>query len=201
MITTTEEYYKELYRIQDENFPSQAILLPSDERVYDIDLNSRTVNVPEFLSIESDHKSETVYFKVDRFYDYMDLSNTACVIQYINADKEAHYYPVPFYDVTSCAQDDKLLFPWVIDGAATKTAGPVQFSIRFYRIDIANSHFIYNLTTKPATGKVLHGMKVEEFPPEDYEIALDRYLAIMQEIHDIKQKVADQLYWLTIEDA
>jgi hypothetical protein len=34
-------------------------------------------------------------------------------------------------------------------------------------------------------------MKVEEFPPEDYEIALDRYLAIMQEIHDIKQKVAD----------
>ncbi len=202
MITTTEEYYQELYRIQDNNFPSQAILLPSDERIYDIDLNSRTIEAPEFLSVATEHKSETIYFKIDRYNDYMDLTNTACVIQYVNADGEAHYYPVPYYDVTTFSKEDKLLFPWVIDGAATKAKGTVQFSIRFYRIDIANSQFIYNLTTRPAASKVLYGLHPGDkgFKPEDYEIAMDRYLTIMQEIHDIKQKVVDQLYWLTVEE-
>lgn len=200
MITTDKEYYKELYRIQDENFPTQAVLLPSEERIYDIDLSSRTIKAPEFLSTVTDHKSEVVYFKVDRFFDYMDLTNTACVIQYINADKESHYYPVPFYDVYTFAKEDKLLFPWVIDGAATQAAGPVKFSIRFYRIDDANTKFVYNLTTLPATSQVRYGIEAKnEFKPEDYEIAGDRFLLLQQELRKIEQKVIDQLYWLNAD--
>lgn len=112
MITTAEEYQKYLWQLQDQNKPVSAILLPSDENIYEINLNTRTINAPEFLSVRKDHAAETVYFLVDRFYDNMDLSQTACVIQYKNAAGEEHIFPVPFYDVTTFTtsiKDDFLL--------------------------------------------------------------------------------------------
>ena len=206
-ITTQEEYYQELYRIQDENFPVNAVLLPSDERIYKVNLNNRTVEVPEYLSVVKDHKAETVYFEMDRFLDYMDLTNLTCVIQYVNADNKSFYYPVPFYDVTTRSGydeqgnwKDKLLIPWVIDGNATVKKGPVMFSIRFYRIDPANRQFVYNLTTKPAKGQVLHGMDKTIFNPEEYEEAgKSLYLALEQEFADIKKKAIEKLYWIIAE--
>lgn len=203
MITTAEEYYQELYRIQDENFPVIAVLLPSDEKIYKVNLSNRTVEVPEYLSIVKDHKAETIYFEVDRFYEYMDLTNLACVIQYVNANNKSYYYPVKFYDVVSATGydengvwKDKILIPWVIDGAATEKAGVVQFSIRFYKIDEANHHFLYNLSTQPAKGKILHGMEIAKFSPEDQTLDMDLYLQLKQELKTIEDKVKDQLYWI-----
>jgi hypothetical protein len=80
MITTAEEYQKYLWQLQDQNRPVSAILLPSDENVYEIDLNKRTIKAPDFLSVKEDHAAETIYFLVDRFYDNMDLSTAACII-------------------------------------------------------------------------------------------------------------------------
>ena len=101
MITTAEEYQKYLWQLQDQNRPISAILLPSDENVYEIDLNKRTISAPDFLSIKEDHAAETIYFLVDRFYDNMDLSTAACIVQYKNANGEERFFPVPFYDVTT----------------------------------------------------------------------------------------------------
>ena len=64
MITTPKEYYDLLYRIQDENKPSLAVLLPSNEKIYEIDMNSRKIEAPKYLSVELDHRAETIYFKV-----------------------------------------------------------------------------------------------------------------------------------------
>lgn len=197
MITTANEYYATLAQIQDENFPVQAVLVPSDEKIYEIDLNTRSVSVPEFLSVETDHKSETVYFKIDRFCDYMDLSRTACVIQYINAKKESHYYPVPFYDCVTFNAENKMIIPWNIDGAATVAPGTVQFTIRFYKME--RGEFVYNLITRPAHGKILHGM-TGKFLPEDYQIASDVYLQIQEALLKLNQRVVAQLYWLTPEE-
>jgi hypothetical protein len=63
-----------------------------------------------------DHSSEIIYFKIDRFYDYMDLSTTACLIEYVNAKKETGLYAVPFYDIMSFQNEDKMLIPWCING-------------------------------------------------------------------------------------
>lgn len=105
MITTAEEYQKYLWQLQDQNKPVSAILLPSDENIYEINLNTRTINAPEFLSVRKDHAAETVYFLVDRYYDNMDLSRTSCVIQYKNAAGEERFFPVPFYDITTFTTD------------------------------------------------------------------------------------------------
>lgn len=99
MITTSEEYLNNLWKINDPNTPIRAILLPSDEIIYNIDLNTRTIETPASLSVQGDHIAETIYFLVDRMYGNMDLSNTTCVIQYINADNEEGFQVVPFYDI------------------------------------------------------------------------------------------------------
>jgi hypothetical protein len=115
MITNAVDYYKEIVKIKDANKPQYAILLPVDEKIYEIDLNKRTTSAPDFLAVDSDHYAETIYFKVDRFYDNMDLADTVCTIQYINNnddEDEGHIYLVPFFDILTYREDNKILFPW-----------------------------------------------------------------------------------------
>lgn len=106
MITTVEEYNAKLGLIQDANYPSQALLLPKDEFIYEIDLNTRTIQAPIFLGVEKDHTAETIYFITDRFFCGMDLANTSCLVQYVNALGEGRFFPVPFYDVTTYSGRD-----------------------------------------------------------------------------------------------
>ena len=107
MITTVEEYYKNLGLIQDANYPSQALLIPKDEFIYEIDLNTRTIKAPNYLGVEKDHVAETIFFITDRFFCGIDLANTSCLVQYVNAKGEGRFFPVPFYDVTTYSGRDE----------------------------------------------------------------------------------------------
>lgn len=98
---TAEEYYNYLFQMQSQNPPTIA-LIEKAHSPYPIDAATRTVKGPEFLSVERDHNSETLYFVIDRFVDYMDLAETCCIIQYTNlTTKKSYIYHVPFYDLTS----------------------------------------------------------------------------------------------------
>ena len=69
---------------------------------------------------------------------------------------------MPFYDITTCADEGKMIFPWCIDGVATEAAGQIQYSIRFYiteEVAEGKFKFLYNLNTIPTISKILHGMK------------------------------------------
>ena len=128
MITTPEEYFKNLWGIEIQepllddsgnevldgegnvvmvtknpynNKPLLSFILPSDEKTFDVDLASRTISVPTFLSVRKDHRAETVYFLVDRIFEYKDLATTSCLIEFINAEGKGGFYPVPFYDISS----------------------------------------------------------------------------------------------------
>lgn len=215
MITTPEEYAKYLWGIEIEepllddngnvqyddqgkiimhkvnpydNRPVLSIVLPSEEKTFDVDLNSRTISVPTFLSVSKDHRAETIYFLVDRYYEYKDLAQTSCMIEFINADGEGGFYLVPFYDITSYQgyidDDDieheaKMLVPWCIEGVATKGFGPVQFAIRFYELD-EDQHFIYNLRTQVATAQVLQGMDESEL---DAHLDTDLMANLLEQIN------------------
>jgi hypothetical protein len=161
MITTPQEYYAKLHLIQDTNKPTIAVLAPGDEKIYNIDLETRKMETPTFLSVEKDHLAETIYFTVDRYYDGIDLSETTCIVQYINANKEARIYAVPFFDITT--HEGKILFPWCIEGEATKAAGTVQYSFKFYHTFKGEKDevlFDFNLNTIPTSSKVLTGLDV-----------------------------------------
>ena len=166
MISTAEEYFANLFKIHGSlNIPSLAVLLPRSENIFKIDLDSRTVEAPEYLSVLDDHNSETIYFIMDRFFDNMDMSTTACVIQYINALGEGRLYVVPYYDIETYHATNQMLIPWCIEGEATKAAGEVTYSIRFFKIDITGKYVIYNLNTIPSVSKVLNGINVMDFVP------------------------------------
>jgi hypothetical protein len=166
MITSSRDYYNLYHRIQSENAPSLAILLPTDEKIYNIDLNTRMVEAPEYLGVELDHRAEVIYFKVNRFYDFYDLTQAVCVIQYINALGESRAYTVPYYDIDTLSghndsegeQNDVMLFPWIIDQETTKIKGPVYFNIKFYKLSDGGSRYLYNLTTLTAKSQILEGI-------------------------------------------
>jgi len=164
MITNMQEYYDKLFEIQSQNPPVIADL-PYAKTIYEIDAHSREVNSPKFLSVLKDHKSENIYFKIDRFVDYMDLSTTTCIIQY-KTKKGTGIYPVPFYDIRTLAEEDKMIIPWCIDGYATAASGKVEYAFKFYKIDRDGKVMLYTLNTIPTTGEVLYGMDVQS---EDFE--------------------------------
>lgn len=103
------------------------VALPYDEPIYKIDLNTRTIETPKFLSVLEDHNSEIIWFKVDRFYDDFDLYGCTCLIQYKNALKEQHVCMV-VPKVIKESNHDVLYIPWPISGAATKAAGKIEFA-------------------------------------------------------------------------
>lgn len=174
MMTERPEYLDLLYKIQDENKPSLAILLPGNEKIYNVDMASRKIEAPEYLSVETDHRSEVIYFRTGRYFDSIDLTNTICVVQYINANNEGRVYVVPYYDVDTLSETNEIIIPWEIDGEATKAAGDVKYSLRFYVLDSnkVDKKLVYNLSTVAATSKVLHGIQIN---PKELEMTDKEY--------------------------
>lgn len=182
------------------------------EPIYEVDLNKRSIEAPEFLSVELDHNAETIYFSVDRFFDNVDLSTVYCVIQYQNANpdkaKGGYIYPVPYFDITTKARENKMLFQWAIEGPATAFSGTVTFSIKFYRIAPkivyeadGSQHelmiYEYILNTQPQTSKVLYGLDVQA-TSENYYFEASEVEKIYQRIEEVRR--TNDLYWIVLSD-
>ena len=207
MKTASQEYYKLLHQIQDENAPSIAVLLPGTENIYNIDLNTRTIESPEFLSVSRDHRAETIYFKCPRYFDNIDLTNLVCVVEYINANGDGRVYAVPYYDVDSLSLIDEdeeiyepmILFPWCIDGEATKVAGEITYAIRFYELNGTGTNMVYNLNTLTAKSKVLHGIEVNNADFEDSEDESNYLATCLEQVMSYAKKASDRdLYWISL---
>ncbi len=213
-IIAEQDFLSQLYIIQSQNPPSY-VLFPDVKNIYDIDLNTRTITTPSLLSVTKDHKAETIYFRVDRYMDYMDLSNTTCIIQYVTPDKKMHIYAVPFFDIITERKNDKMIFPWCIDGIATQYSGIVSFSIRFFiatrEVVVVDDYIgeedateentevvynlIYNLTTLPAHSEVKDGMEVEGME-SDFDVsaaAVDYLLGLINQIN------REGVYWTILD--
>ena len=198
MKTESKEYYDLLYEIQDFNRPSLAVLLPGTEKIYEVDLNTRTIEAPEYLSVESDHRSEYIYFKTGRYYDNLDLSGAVCIVQYINALGEPRVFAVPYFDVDTLSDDNQMVFYWRIDQEVTKAPGDVEFSIRFYLLDenYVDKKLIFNLNTLPASSKVLTGI---DFDPEEFKPNEDWMADYLDQIAKAaKEAYEKDVYWVVI---
>lgn len=201
MITSAEEYISKLHLINSANTPTIAMLLPSTETIYEINLQDRTIKAPEYLSVQTDHFAETIYFKCERYFDNMDLTDTVCLVQYINknAKDDGHFYAVPFYDTghfqrVGTPEEDrgKILIPWCISGSATVAAGPITFAFHFYKLDIPGENIIYKLNTLPATSLILHGIDLNS-PTEEEQIVSNDYYQLVNRINKLESDY--QLYW------
>lgn len=195
MITTPEQYYAYLHQIQNDNPPSIA-LISGRENLYEINLEQRLINGPKFLSVEKDHAAETIYFLADRYYDYIDLKDMVCIIQYLDAKGNAKIYQVPFVDVQTYSSEKKMIIPWNITAGATFYAGPIEYSIKFYKINHLQGNeyeFIYNLNTQIAKSEVLRGMDAQQLNPGDFTLGASMYDDLVSRINDVVNR--QDLYW------
>lgn len=211
MITSNKEYNELLYVIDDPNNLTEEDIyyrIPSHETVYEVNLNTREIQIPEFLSVLEDHNSEVLWFKVDRFHDDVDLYGCTCWIQYTNAAKE-DFVSVSIPKVIKEYNHDVLYFPWPISGAATKKAGNVTFSFQFFKLDPDNKNKVfYSIHTKPATGKVLHGMHVEldkfleneNMNDANFNPQYSEFLKNYQQLTEAYTKLAGDynVYWIEV---
>lgn len=185
---------EQLYELQMTNAPSN-VFLPYAHNIYDIDLNTRTIHGPDLISVRRDHKSHVIYFKVDRYYDYMDLANTICVVEYIipgDISRVPHIYIVPFFDTSKFSYENKMIFPWSVGGAATVQDGTIEYAIRFYKIDGEgeNRKLVYNLNTLSTKSKILSSIEGDgEILKAEYDIPVEAYEEL------IHQVVNNKTYW------
>lgn len=180
-LTKIESYEDLLFQLQTyedeqgQRYPQLVHLLPENDQIFDIDLDSRTISIPQFLSVQYDHNAEIIYFRCPRYFDNMDLATAVCIIEYINADGESGLYWVPYYNVDVYEDDDKeltplMLIPWSIGGLATASSGMVTFTVRFYQLDAERKTFLFNMSMQPAQGEVLHGIDLSEDDLEKFKL-------------------------------
>lgn len=192
-VTTLEQ----LYDLQARYAPSN-VYLPLADNIYEVDLKTRTIHGPAFISVQRDHKAEIIYFKVDRFFDYMDLANTVCIVEYIvpgDATRTPHIYVVPFYDTSKYINENKMIFPWSVGGAATIQDGTIEYAIRFFRIegDGANAKLVYNLSTLATKSRVLSSIEADgEIMKAEYDIPVEAYEELIYQVKNNKT------YWTIV---
>lgn len=207
MITSPQEYKDLYYAITDPNNKEYYITIPSDEPVYEINLDTREVQTPEFLSVLEDHNSEIIWFKVNRFHDDFDLYGSTCWIQYRNALKE-EYVCVSIPKVIKESDHDMLYIPWPINSPVTKAAGNVEFSFQFYKLSEDKQRMYYSIHTKPAIGKILYGMHIdplkfiEDGGTDDSEInpQYSEFMRLFQQLAEDYSEVQKgfELYWTEV---
>ena len=213
MITNSEEYLDFLTKIQN-GTPTYEIRVPSDEPIYEVDLNTRIINAPKFLSVETDHDAELIYFSIDRYFENVDLLTCAGLVLFKNAKNEEYAYLIPAYDVVT--EPGKIIFGWNIQGAVTKYSGNVQFAFKFFKLnekfdDESNSFksiLEFDLNTLIAQSKILSGWaSISQSDPSDLhipEIIIDN--DILESIADLKVAASElrelqqemQIFWLDV---
>ena len=198
MIADNKEFVDLMWQLQTNAPTSKAVLSPTFEQIYEVDLNTRKIIVPKYLSVKDDHQAETIYFKFDRFYENVDLTTVGCFIKYINAENESFIYPVPFYDIYNAADENKIIIPWCIQGSATKKAGTIKFSICFFKVN-EEHNLSYSLNTLVAESQILQGQNENTYEFSQSDIALDdNLLELIQELTLAKQNGTLALYWLDV---
>lgn len=153
----SSEYFERMKEIERLDIPNKVVDAET-EPIFKVNLNTRKITVPpnfrEIFATQGDHRAETIWFAVDRWFDGVDLSSKAKGIQFENADeiglRNFNYFSLQGDD----GDDDKsegdlpvLMLGWEIPYDVTKKAGDVELSIRFW--ETKDTDLIYNLTTQP----------------------------------------------------
>ena len=137
-LTSLGEYYAHMLDLV--NIDRNYAMIPLDEQAFEIDANTRTINVPagfvKCTSVQSDRYAEMLVFTIDRYFDYTDLGADTEVWAQWTAPAEKGAEPVTHASV--CVKDetgttDKLRFGWILGPEVTAVPGTVKFSIRIFR--------------------------------------------------------------------
>lgn len=189
-INNIEQYYQnieEIAALQTTNGSSyKYFLMPLDEPVFEIDANTRKINVPQHFSkngvgVRGDHMAEILYFKVDRYFDYKDLYSCDDIIinwqfRPANASRNAELETYTSYALAPDETYDPghIVFGWVIGNYVesedeegnrviahmTPSRGTLTFSVSFLKRE--SDGFSYMLSTQTASVNIYDSLIIED---------------------------------------
>jgi hypothetical protein len=154
-ISTIEEYFCNLKNLLE--IDKKYIMLPLDEEAFEIDANKRTITVPAHfkangVSVVGDEIAETVFFRIARFFDAMDLETCDIFVQWSDAEGKEYATPIDMIDIES--DPGYIIFAWPISSAMTKQAGTIKLGVRFLKQDNASGKIVYSFSTLTAEVKI-----------------------------------------------
>ena len=182
-ISTLEEYFSWLQNLGDEKLGGDRkyTILPIDEDHFEINANTRAINIPASfkkngVAVQGDDLAEVLYFKIDRYFDYMDLNNCDIYIQW-ETPKDAEGKTIksvsPAYIRDIASEPGKLIFGWALSDVITANSGNLKFSVRFFQwqnTDDGKKVLAYSFST--LTAQVLIQPSIN-FNPETDEYHVD----------------------------
>ena len=155
-----------------ETYGRRYTMLPLDEEYFSIDANTRVITVPDSfkkngIAVQGDQVAEVVYFKIARYFDYMDLNNAYIIIQWeVNGgatggetNGKSGTSMEWVRDIES--EPDYLIFGWALNSDITQYPGTLKFSVRFVTVnapgtndEIADGSIEYSFSTLDAQATI-----------------------------------------------
>lgn len=177
-INSLETYFSHIETLvnktkpQDEKYGRKYSILPvmGEDDYFFIDANARTIKVPDAfkkngLGVQGDHTAETIYFKINRYFDAMDLNNTEIYIQWENANGDKGLAKEWVRDIET--YDDYMVFGWVLGDKITSVPGILKFSVRFIKTSQSTDAegkviktILYSLNTLTAQAMINSALEV-----------------------------------------
>lgn len=160
-ITSLDEYFS--YIVQLNEISRRYTILPLDEEVFTIDANARTITVPPSfakngIGVQGDEVAEIVYFKINRFFDAIDLDTKDIYIQWRSAAVDEKGNPVEGVSVPWVKDVESepgfIIFGWPLSSKITQKAGNIQFAVRFYEFNEDTDTLMYSLSTLTQTAVI-----------------------------------------------
>lgn len=157
------------------------------EPVFNVILNTREIEVPaafKNLAVYGEHRAETIWFALDRYFDGVDLSQKKAGIQFQNSKVEM-LLPIDFKKVND-DNPDELLLGWQITSDVTSVSGRLDFGLKFFETDDITKTANYILNTKMATVNILTGLNVTD-ESQNLNPPLDTLTTLVNTISELYQ--------------
>ncbi len=163
-IDTLEKYFNCIGDLK--KLDTKYTILPLSEDYFEIDANTRLIDVPKNsfkkngIGVVGDREAEILYFRIDRYFDYMDLAsdNIQIYIQWEGPDKTQQTSTAWIKDYDT--HTDKLVFGWPLSKEIMKQAGKLKFSVRFVMME--QGVVTYSLSTITAEVMINDGLNFND---------------------------------------
>lgn len=148
-------------------------ILPLDEPVFEVDANTRKINVPsqfKTVGVEGDNTAEIVFFLIDRFFDAMDFGSKE-ILAAIEWQRVSGSNPVEDIDKAYIKEltlyNNKVLIGWIINKEITEEAGNIEFALRLFT-QAPDGSTDYSFSTEPA--KITIAKTLNFYPESETEL-------------------------------
>ena len=199
IMTNLDDYFMCLkdiaQKVQKGEIDPKFLVLPNDEGWFEIDANSRKINIPSrFASygagVQGDEVAEIIYFSIDRYFDIHDLYDKEILIQWENAAPKPDKGLSVTINKTLQIIPNKVVFGWPLSEEITKYPGKVKFSVRFFdrkesTPEDPQEYLLYSFSTLTSELKINSGLDFDIDISENIQsIVIDKNDRIYNQIRN-----------------